>query len=288
MLKAFCCVGGILVLVAAGAPAVGQVSTTPTQPVAVTLGAGVDGWHTPGGGLSFAGFANDPIPPGFFCQGSPEFAGQIPLRGSQLITSPPNALGNIDTLIQRDAAAIPSNGCGSVNVWVVAMNLEDDQDLVISCDTGPTIFDVKMIAAPSQPLSVFTVCRSSSCGGTFTGTLDISVWVFFINRSTGQVLGPIHRTVSLIVSPVPWAHNPFPGGFTSGSFWVDIDCDGLIDIQVPGTSNFFPGTECVDDGMGGKKEVKKTQVCCHNGGNQPYAHCVFPACGDPEVEILDQ
>lgn len=44
---------------------------------AATITNGIDAWVTPGDGSSFASFADDPIPAGFFCAGSEPFTGVI-------------------------------------------------------------------------------------------------------------------------------------------------------------------------------------------------------------------
>jgi hypothetical protein len=62
---------------------------------------GIDLWRTMGNGSTFADFAKNPIPAGFFCARSEPFTGRIAFQGVPVATGTPGVLGKTDTLVQR-------------------------------------------------------------------------------------------------------------------------------------------------------------------------------------------
>lgn len=73
------------------------------------INPGVDLFATPPGSGTSIGFADDPIPPGFFCPGSPEFTGTIYLMGEPLVTEPPQVAGTADCIVER-LDSVPATG----------------------------------------------------------------------------------------------------------------------------------------------------------------------------------
>src|SRR4029079_13519646 len=97
---------------------------------------GVDLWNTPGGGTTFANFARNPIPAGFFCEKSEPFSGRIVFRGVPVATGTPGALGKTDTIVQRlDDAVFNKNGVAGTRVQVRAMTFESVAPVATAC--GP-------------------------------------------------------------------------------------------------------------------------------------------------------
>src|SRR5436305_11237320 len=71
---------------------------------------GVDLWMTVAG-FAQTSFADQPIPAGFFCEGSQPFTGKIVFKGAPLAAYPANSLGGIDTAVRRlDDAAFNEKG----------------------------------------------------------------------------------------------------------------------------------------------------------------------------------
>src|SRR5882757_702119 len=61
---------------------------------------GVDLWMTVAG-FAQTSFADQPIPAGFFCEGSQAFTGKVKFKGAPLTVEPAGSLGSIDTVVRR-------------------------------------------------------------------------------------------------------------------------------------------------------------------------------------------
>ena len=91
----------ILALIA-GSPAFG----------ADVIHKGVDLWMTVAG-FAQTSFADQPIPAGFFCEGSQPFTGKVVFKGAPLAIAPAKSLGPIDTAVRRlDDASVRRQGRG--------------------------------------------------------------------------------------------------------------------------------------------------------------------------------
>ena len=60
---------------------------------------GVDLWMTVAG-FAKTSFAQEPIPAGFFCEGSQPFTGTVKFKGAPLTVEPAGSLGAIDTVVR--------------------------------------------------------------------------------------------------------------------------------------------------------------------------------------------
>ena len=113
--------------------------------VAQTLQAGSDVWKTEGTG-SFVSFVGNPIPAGFFCPGSPVFAGTIEVTGKPLATTPSNALRGADTVIVRpQSAAFDANGVAQTTGFVAAMSLKGHVVLQFNVHKDGSISDLAIV-----------------------------------------------------------------------------------------------------------------------------------------------
>src|ERR1700709_1249544 len=84
-------VGGVLMLV--------LISGSPLFAGEV-VHKGVDLWMTVAG-FAQTSFADQPIPAGFFCEGSQAFTGKVKFKGAPLTVEPAGSLGSIDTVRNR-------------------------------------------------------------------------------------------------------------------------------------------------------------------------------------------
>src|SRR3954463_8950856 len=71
---------------------------------------GVDLWMTVAG-FAQTSFADQPIPAGFFCEGSQAFTGKVNCKCARLTVEPSGSLGSIDTVVRRlDDAKFDAKG----------------------------------------------------------------------------------------------------------------------------------------------------------------------------------
>jgi hypothetical protein len=241
---------------------------------------GVDLFATGATGTTVVSFANDPIPQEFFCKGSPTFFGQIKLQGVPLTTSPAFIAGETDTIVERlDDVRFSSDGRGTAEIRVIAIQLEEMSPLTIRCEDRYHDFDVAvcLAAGVEQPVTKIEVFNTFGEGGFFKGELAVVVDIVFIDRLTGDVTPPIQQDIFMrVLDDNRWLYKPGPGG-AEVPFWfgVDTKCDGQPDTGIPGTTNFFPGwnpamTDCysktVDD------------EGCHENPGGDHVHCVGTPC----------
>lgn len=228
-------------------------------------------------------FSSNPLPTGFFCTGSPSFAGLVQFVGEPLTTNPPGALGGADTLVARLAPADLSTGMAIVPVKVKALSMRSQVLLAITCADGTvTQWIVRAClcgcdcGGSDQPETQFKLTLDDpACGcGHADGELRLTVCLRFINVNTGEVLGPVQQHVSLTVTNMPFCFNPPPGVFVpTGPFEVDTDCDGAVDCFMPGSKMFVPGVVCGQIGC-----IPPAPTCHSSMGTAPHDHCVEPTC----------
>ncbi|MEM9553492.1 MAG: hypothetical protein AAGC60_04485 [Acidobacteriota bacterium] len=246
------------------------------QPI---ITAGSDIWETSGGtGYSFA---DNPLPPGFFCADSAAFSDTIQLEGLPLTTFPAGAAGNADTLIVRYNDVDLSAGAGIAEISVAAMSLRSQPFTVPGCDDEFVAYACTCGDQPITEIELKVDTWSPLCG-RFSGQLEINVCMTFVSQITGDVLGPVDTSVFF-----DFTDNSFcdQGRSTTvaNAFHVAAVCPGLGDGQwatVPGTSNFFPGWNA--------PAVMSTKTClelyghlteCHSSyGTADHEHCVNPVC----------
>jgi hypothetical protein len=201
------------------------------------LTRGADLWQT-ATGFSYTSFASEPIPAGFFCDGSRPFTGVIQLNGKPLATAPAGALGNIDTIVRRlDDAVLNAKGEASTRIQLMALSLASVKPI----DSGCGRYDVTASLGGEQPITTMRILKTSSGGGTYVAPLELNVKLTFIpvaGQGERRVLyhrvslGPGSRSVWAYAGPV-LAHR--------AAVRVDTDGDGVPDTVVPGPSNFRAG-----------------------------------------------
>jgi hypothetical protein len=216
-----------LVLLAAGSPALAD-NVVP---------AGVDLWATAGEGRTYASFAAEPIPAGFFCPDSKPFTGRIAFRGVPLAAQPAGRLGEADTVVRRlDDAAFDEQGKAETRIRLMALSLEGTEPI----DTGCGLYKVTAsLDRGEQPTTTMRIVRTQNNGGTYSAPLSLNVRLTFTpvaggapRRMTRQVaLGPSNNAV--------WTFAAKPR--YRGSVTVDTDGDGRPDTRLPKASNFVTG-----------------------------------------------
>ncbi|HEV7505960.1 MAG TPA: hypothetical protein VGS07_13720 [Thermoanaerobaculia bacterium] len=202
---------------------------------------GADLWHT-ATGFTFTSFADNPIPAGFFCEGSKAFRSTINLRGVPLATTPAGALGEIDTIIRRlDNASFNNAGEAKTRIQLLALSLGS----VKPVDTGCGLYDVTASLAGEQPVTEMKILRTSDFGGSYIAPLDLKVKLVFTPVSgkgerrevTNRItLGPGSRSV--------WAYAKGAAKAAvkhTGNVLVDTDGDHVPDTMMPASSNFVAG-----------------------------------------------
>jgi len=116
------------------------LAAAPALALDSTIYNGIDLWTTRGDGATFADFATNPIPAGFFCAKSAAFSGRIPMQGVPLATGVPGVLGKTDTIVQRlDDAVFNKKGVAFTRLQVRAM-------------TFMSIAPVKTETRPERPI----------------------------------------------------------------------------------------------------------------------------------------
>src|SRR5215831_12925660 len=82
---------------------------------------GVDLWMTVAG-FAQTSFADEPIPAGFFCEGSKPFTGTVKFKGAPLAVEPAGSLGAIDTVVRRlDDAQFDAKGEATTRIQLMAL-----------------------------------------------------------------------------------------------------------------------------------------------------------------------
>src|SRR5688572_30075256 len=111
---------------------------------------GVDVWMTVAG-FARTSFAQEPIPAGFFCEGSKPFTGMVEFEGAPLAAEPADSLGTVDTVVRRlDDAAFDSKGEAKTRIQVMALSLVSMKPIETSCGA----YDVTVSLAGEQPTTI--------------------------------------------------------------------------------------------------------------------------------------
>jgi hypothetical protein len=236
----------------------------------------VDVFQTSTGGTTGVDFAAHPLPPGFFCPGSPQFDGKIALIGAPLGGE---AAGG-DTIVERLKDASFTAGATKVPVKVRALTLTSASPLSVSCGATPTKWRLDVCLCDDQPTTEIEVKVDPACGcGHFDGTLRLKTCLRFTNLDDSRMIGPIHQEVKLNISNMPWCPKPMQNALVIPGPFTVKDCDGK-DVRLPGTSNFFPGYTCAEQAPGVDCWTKFASLThCHEGPTPTHQHCVNPVCG---------
>jgi hypothetical protein len=266
--------------------ALSGLALTPAQAQNPPILHGVDLLETSTTGGTSVSFAGSPIPAGFFCTGSAAFAGTIGLKGVPLATIPAGAAGTADTIIERPAnTAFGTGGVANVQAIVRALSLTSTANLTIACPgSGTTQWRADACLCGTQPTNTLQATLSTSCGnacGSFNGQLRLNVCLRFTRIGTTVTAGPITQAVILNVNATPWCYRAGPGSRVAAAFTVDTNCDGVPDLSVPASSNFFPGWGCGTQGNGLTCLQQYAALThCHPNFTNPgsHDHCVNPVC----------
>ncbi len=252
----------ILAVLAASPASAGEVLTQ-----------GADLWQT-ATGFTFSSFRAEPIPAGFFCEGSKPFTGTISLQGKPLATRPAGALGNIDTIVRRlDDAVVDAKGEASTRIQLMALSLASVKPI----DTGCGLYDVAASLAGRQPITTMRIAKTSAGGGSYVAPLELDVKLTFTPvNGHGARRELVHHISFGPGSRSVWSYSQ-PALARSGSVQVDTDGDGVPDALLPGPSNFHAGMAPASSGMA-------TCVSCHCDPNSTdpnkspagcdHLHCV--------------
>jgi hypothetical protein len=198
---------------------------------------GVDLWMTVAG-FAQTSFAAEPIPAGFFCEGSQPFTGTVVFKGAPLATAPAHGLGAIDTAVRRlDDAAFNDHGEATTRIQLLALSLVSVKPIETSCGR----YEVAVSLAGEQPTTTMKIFRTEALGGTYSAPLALNVKAVFTpvdgdksarRELTRRIdLGPGSRSV--------WAYvkaPQYPAGVR-----IDTDGDGRPDTALPASSNFLAG-----------------------------------------------
>ncbi|MFL6236136.1 MAG: hypothetical protein ACJ76N_23590 [Thermoanaerobaculia bacterium] len=219
-------------------------------------------------------FAPNPIPPNFFCPGSPAFNGQIELQGKQLLPG-----RDFDTVVERLEEGSFGGGSSKIPVKVRALRLTSVNPITVACPGKPPNWRLDVCECGDQPTTEISVKVDQDCGcGHFDGSLEFKTCLRFTNDDN-TVTPPVQQTVKLKIHNMPWCPKPMKNALEMPGPFTVKDCDNK-DVTLPGTSNFFPGTSC--------KELQPDVDCltkhadlteCHEGPTPDHKHCVNPVCG---------
>jgi hypothetical protein len=198
---------------------------------------GVDLWMTVAG-FAQASFANDPLPAGFFCEGSRPFTGVVKFKGVPLAVEPAGSLGTIDTVVRRlDDAKVDAAGEAVTRIQLMALSLVSTQPIETGC--GP--YDVAISLTGKQPVTTMRIFQAETSGGTYSAPLELNVKAVFTpvhGDKSGRRevirridLGPSTHSV--------WAYINLPR-YQPG-VRIDTNGDGQPDTVLPPSSNFLAG-----------------------------------------------
>lgn len=200
---------------------------------------GVDIFKTPGDGRTFYDFSQNPIPAGFFCDGSKAFAERVVFKGLPLATGTPGQLLGADTIVERlDNANLDDQGRGKTRLQFRALSLVSVTPIKTSCGA----FHVYVSLAGRQRVTAMEITRTEQGGGTFTAPLAVDVRMSFIPVKAGAgSRKPLQITAAITFppNPLPWSFNHGPKRLSGAT--VDTDGDLKPDCTLPGTSNFSAG-----------------------------------------------
>ncbi len=238
---------------------------------AETVQKGVDLWMTVAG-FAQTSFANEPIPAGFFCEGSKPFTGRIAFKGVPFAVSPANSLGGMDTAVRRlDDAAFNDKGEATTRIQLLALSLASVQPIETSCGK----YDVTVSLAGEQPVTTMKIFRTEALGGTYSAPLSLNVKAVFTpvggdksgrREVTRRIeLGPGSRSV--------WAYvqaPQYPAGVR-----IDTDGDGRPDTVLPASSNFVPG---VSPAVLTGQEPARPHLAASVTPKCPIGQCSYQTC----------
>jgi hypothetical protein len=202
---------------------------------------GIDIFHTPDDGSSFMDFAKQPIPAGFFCEGSEPFTGKVIWKGVPVATALPGELRHTDTIVQRlDDATFNKRGIARTRIQVRALQLESVEPIKTSCGS----FTVRVVLEGVQPITSMRIVRVGKYGGRFLARLALRAKFVFtpVSGHGIQLELPPHEIRFPANPRFTWAFRTNTKSLEKrGGVMIDTDFDSVPDTFLPGTSNFAAG-----------------------------------------------
>jgi hypothetical protein len=227
---------------------------------------GVDVWMTVAG-FAKTSFKTEPIPAGFFCEGSQPFTGAVLFKGAPLVIEPANSLGGIDTVVRRlDDAVFDQRGVAYTRIQLMALSLVSTRPMDTSCGS----YDVRVQLDGEQPTTNMRIVRTSTFGGTYAAPLALNVKLVFTpvdgNKSARRELS--HRVDLAAANNSVWAYTSTPR--YEGAPRIDTNGDGTVDAALPVASNFLAGVSSVATAATSISPVEP------NPSPQPIPHPICP------------
>jgi hypothetical protein len=203
---------------------------------------GIDVFATQGDGKTFYDFAENPIPAGFFCKGSKEFAGRVAFKGLPVATEPAGKLWNADTVVERlDDAVFDDKGVAVTRLQFRALSLVSTAPIKTACGA----FHVYVSLNGKQRVTTMSIRRTQQGGGDFVAPLAADVRMTFIPvkpaRNKGNRKLELTSSLTFDASPMPWSLLPAVTAKGMAPLTLDTDGDLTPDALLPGTSNFLAG-----------------------------------------------
>ncbi len=200
------------------------------------IAPGYDIWKTVGNGETFMDFAENPIPAGFFFEGSEAFTGRMDFVGVPLATQPVNALQGADTIIERLDEAVFDGLTARSRVRVKALSLTAAEPI----EVDGAKWDVAVTLAEAQPITEIVYERIAENEGYFRADLVINMRFTFTHRVVKKLVHTLERTVHFpqatdtpyrLTSPDSPAAKQ--GRALLAATRVDADGDGLAESLLP-------------------------------------------------------
>jgi len=156
------------------------------------IAPGYDIWHTAGEGQTFMDFADNPIPAGFFFEGSEAFTGRVNFVGVPLATQPVNALNGVDTIVERlDTAAFDDQGTAVSGLRIKALRMAASQPI----DIDGTLWDLSVGLADVQPVTQIVYVLQDEASGHYYPDLVVNVRLTFTHQVNRKLTRTLERTI---------------------------------------------------------------------------------------------
>jgi hypothetical protein len=198
---------------------------------------GVDVWMTVAG-FARTSFEQEPIPAGFFCEGSAPFTGAVQFKGAPLAAEPADSLGTVDTVVRRlDDAAFDAKGKAKTRIQLMALSLVSIKPIETACGA----YDVAVSLNGKQPTTTMDIVRAENLGGTYSAPLALNVKAVFTPVS-GNRNGRVELTRRIDLGPANgsvWTYTSVPR--YKSAVRIDTNGDGRPDTLLPAASNFLAG-----------------------------------------------
>jgi len=200
---------------------------------------GFDFWKTVGDGGTYMDFAENPIPAGFFFDGSDAFTGRIDFEGVPLATHPADALKGSDTIVERlDSAHFGDDGVAITRMRIKALALASAEPVVVN----GTLWDVSVSLADVQPVTELTFVKETERDGYFNSDLVVNVRMTFTHQVNKKLSYALERTVHFseyFEFPIAYAEmdrdQAQKASAALGQVLVDTNGDGVPDANLMST-----------------------------------------------------